>query len=425
MKKTLIAYTIIFTVLAILLYFLSMSWMNFLFRPNLNKEIEIILSEIPRQHPLVTENQVKEFSRNVENISDELKLFVSHFEYYEKLAPAFTNFEDTFTYLDFWEGALHSAYVFPLLFKYRDGQLIIKSSLGNIIPSGSVIKSINEESVDEIMEYFKKFIYAETEEEKGFWACERYLLNFYPEFFKANEYSVQYSYEDNQFEETVKQVPWNEFSSWKDRIESTWYELKTYEEFTVLKILDLSYSEQNIYDIRKVMNELINSNPSKLLIDLTDAKGHGENYYNLQIFLSFLTKEEGYLIPKQVTRYHEQTGVFAIIPQNNSFQGELYFLISRYSIYPYIKALISFCNRTNTGVFIGESPLSSGDYFSNPFKEPLYISYLIPKVCRTYNAFEKENFEKIISKEISFSITDYLKLLDFEKDYRNYFSLLQ
>ncbi|MEA1884355.1 MAG: hypothetical protein U9N62_07560, partial [Thermotogota bacterium] len=279
MKKTLTAYAIIFVILAILLYFLSMSWMNFLFKPNLDKEIEIILSEIPRQHPLVTDEQVNEFSRDVEKISDELKLFVSHFEYYEKLAPAFTNFEDTFTYLDFWEGALHSASVFPLLFKYRDGQLIIKSSLGNIIHSGSVIKSINEKSIDDIMEFFQRFIYAKTKEEKGFWACERYLLNFYPEFFKANNYNLRYTYEGNQFEETVKRIPWNEFSSWKERIESRWYEMKAYEGFTVLKVLDLSYSEQNIYDIRKVMNELVSSNPSKLLIDLSDAKGHGENYY--------------------------------------------------------------------------------------------------------------------------------------------------
>ena len=425
MKKTLITYTIIFALLAIVLYFLSMSWMNFLFKPNLDKEIEIILSEIPRQHPLVTENQTKEFSRDVEKISEEIKLFISHFEYYEKLAPAFTNFEDTFTYLDFWEGALHSASVFPFLFKYRDGQLIIKLSLGNIIPAGSVIKSINEKSTEDIMKYFQRFIYAKTEEERGSWACERYLLNFYPEFFKANEYRLQYTYKGNQFEETIKRIPWNEFSSWKDRIESSWYMLKTFEGLTVLKILDLSYSEQNIYDIRKVMNDLINSNPSKLLIDLTDAKGDGENYYNLQMFLSYLTQKEGYLIPKQVTRYHEQTDAFAIFPQNKTFQGEVYFLISKYSVYPYIRALISFCDRTNTGVFIGESPLSLDNYFSNPYKEPLYISYLIPKVCRTYNEFEEGGFGQILSEEISFSITDYLKLLDFDKDYRDYFSLLQ
>jgi len=422
MKKTLIAYGIIFVLLAILLYFLSMSWMNFLFKPNLKKEIQIIQTELPTQHPLITQNQMDQFSQALKKVPDKIGLFASHFEYYEKLAPAFKNFEDTFTYLDFWDGALHSASVFPFLFKYRDGEIIITNSIGNIIPSGSVIKSLNGISTNEIMDYYEQFVYAKSEEEKRFWVAERYLMNFYPEFFKANKYLLEYLYGGNSFEEQVKRIPWNEFASWKNRIESKWYELKQYESLTVLKILDLSYSEQNTFEIREVMNEIIDQNPSKLIIDLTDAKGQGENYYNLQIFLSYLSKEEGYLISKQTTKYTRQTDAFAIIPQNRVFQGDLYFLISKYSVYPYIKALISFCEKTNTGLFIGEKPLSSGNYFSNPYKEPLYISYLIPKVCRTYNEFLIEDFEETVEKEIRFTFNDYIELLKFEKDYREYFS---
>ena len=422
MKKTLIAYGVFFVLLAILLYFLSMSWMNFLFRPNLKKEIEIIQAELPSQHPLVTQNQIDQFTQDVKKVTDKIGIFASHFEYYEKLAPAFVHFEDTSTYLDFWEGALHSASVFPFLFKYREGEIIITDSIGNIIPSGSVIKSLNGMTANEIMDYYEQFVYAKTKEEKRFWVAERYLLNFYPEFFKAKQYLLQYLFEGNTYEEQIKHVPWNEFSTWKNRIESNWYELKQYEAFTILKILDLSYSEQNTFEIRKVMNEIITQNPSKLLIDLTDAKGQGENYYNLQIFLSYLTQHEGFLISRQTTRYTRQTDAFAIIPQDNVFQGELYFVISKYSVYPYIKALISYCQMTNTGSFVGEKPLSSGNYFSNPYKEPLYISYLIPKVCRTYNEFIIEDFEDTVDKTIKFTVNDYIELLKFKKDYREYFS---
>ena len=212
MKKTLIAYTVIIALLAILLYFLSMSWMNFLFKPNLKKEIEIIVSQLPKQHPLVTEKQLNSFTKDVENVIDEIGLFVNHFEYYEKLAPAFTKFEDTFTYLDFWEGALHSASVFPFLFEYRAGKLLIDDSIGNIIPRGAELIAINEEPIDEIMDYYGQFVYAKNQEEKAFWAVERYLLNFYPEFFTAQVYLLQYLYEGNQFEQKVKRVPWNEFT---------------------------------------------------------------------------------------------------------------------------------------------------------------------------------------------------------------------
>ena len=421
MKKTLITYTIIFIILSVLLYFLSMSWMNFLYRPNLKKELEILVTEMPRQHPFLNQNQRDNFIDAVDTINDEIGLFTSHFKYFEKLAPAFTCFEDTFTYLDFWEGSLHSASVLPMIFKYRGGETLVKRSLGNVIPAGSVITGINEKSIDEILNDFGLFIYAETDEERRFWVAERDLLNYYPEFFKANQYQIQYIYDGTEYNESIEKIFWKEFSSWKTRVESKWYDLKRDGDYQVLKIYDLSYSEENNHEIRKVMNDIITSNCSKLMIDLTDAKGEGGNYYNLQLLLSFLTDQEGYLIKKQVMSYITQTDAFSVFPQKENFQGKLYFLISEYSIYPYIRALISFCKQTETGIMLGTNPLSDGDYFSNPNREPLYFSYLIPKVCRTLNVVKTEDLEGVIDEQISFTQDDYWKLMTFEKDYSDYF----
>ena len=422
MKRTLITYTIIFLLFGILLYFLSMSWMNFLFKPNLKKEVEILLNEVPRQHPLASQEQLEAFSLTVNEALKEVRLFSSHFEYYEKLAPSFRVFEDTFTYLDFWEGSLHSASVLPVLFRYRDGRVLIDEALGNILPSGSVIEAINEKPIDEIIGFYGQFVYANTQEEKGFWIVERELLNYFPEFFRENEYWIEYVHEGNHLKEQVRRIPYKEFASWKNRLATEWYKLKTEEDLMVLKIYDLSYSAQNTHEIRKVMNEILGYDKSKLLIDLTDAKGQGENYYNLQLLLSFLTDREDYLIQRQITTYNTQKDAFSVIPQKETFKGDLYFLISDYSIYPYLRALIGFCERSDTGLFIGSKPLTKGNYFSNPNTEPLYISYLIPKVCRTFNEIKTEVIEGSLYNEIYFTLDDYIKLMLFETDYSSYIS---
>jgi len=422
MKKTIIAYTVILMILALLMYFFSMSWMNFLFRPNLKKELEILISEQPMQHPVVTDNQLSDFSDAVESVTGEIGLFTSHFDYYEKLAPAFTLFQDTFTYLDFWEGTLHSASVFPCIFFYRGGKVYVRESIGNIVPAGAVITAINSQPIDEIMNYFQQFIYAPSVEERNFWAIERDLLNYYPEFFKAKEFKIEYVNNGTEYQEIIDRVPWKEFSSWRQRIQSEVYRFKQDGDLAVLKLYDLSYAEQNVHKIKEIMLQIIDSKVPKLLIDLSDTKGIGDNYYTLQMLLSFFSENEDYLIQKQITRYTQQLDAFAVIQQNQIYQGAVYFLISDYSIYPYLSTLISFCQRTNTGLFIGTQPLSLGSFLSNPNHEPLYISYLIPKVCRTYNEIQPINDDNLIVKPFLFTNEDYIELMFFTKDYLSYIS---
>jgi len=422
MKKTILAYTVILMILVLILYFFSMSWMNFLFRPNLNKELEILISEQPMLHPKISEKQVSDFTNAVELVSGKIGLFTDHFKYFEKLAPAFTFFQDTFTYLDFWEGTLHSASVFPCLFFFRGGKVLVRESIGNRVPPGAEIKAINDQPIDEIMKYYQQFVYASSAEERSFWVIERDLLNYYPEFFKAKEFLIKYEHNGTDYQESVESVPWKEFNSWRQRIQSEVYRFKQQGDLAVLKLYDLSYAEQTVHKIKEIMLQIIDSKASKLLIDLTDTKGIGDNYYSLQMLLSFLSGKEDYLIQKQTTRYTQQSDAFAVIQQNEIFQGDVYFLISDYSIYPYISTLISFCQRTHTGQFIGEQPLSLESFLSNPNHEPLYISYLIPKVCRTYNEIQSINDEEYIVKYFSLANEDYLELMFFTKDYLSYLS---
>lgn len=417
MKKTLIAYAIVLTALGFALFFLSMSWMNFLFRKNLNKEMEILLNEADRYHPMTENGQYQAFSEDINNSLKTLGIFTGHFDYYKKMAPAFTRFKDTFTYLDFWEGSLHSANVLPMIFDFRGGDCISRYSLGNLIPEGVRIKKINGKEINDITSFYSDFIYASTEEEKTFWMTERELFNFYPQFFPANDYEISYIQNDELKSQTIQKIPWREYQSWKKRIESEWYQVSKDKNLCVLKINNLTFSDEISHELRKLMEDIIDLNPKKLLIDVSDAQGEGGNFYNLQLLLSYLTKEENFLIQSQTTVYTTQERAFSVIPQSKTYEGEIYLLVSKYSVYPHIRTLISFCTRNNIANIIGEEPLCQPSFYSNPTMQPLYYSYLIPKICRTYNELGVKDFTNSIHQEITFKPQDYIDLLKFEADY--------
>lgn len=420
MKKTLIAYSIILTALGFSLFFLSMSWMNFLFKPNLNREIAILLNEADRLQPLTEDGQYQAFSQDLNNSLKSLGIFSSHFDYYQKIAPAFTHFKDTFTYLDFWEGSLHSASVLPMIFDFRGGECISRYSLANLIPEGASIKKINGKEITEIISFYSDFVYAATEEERSFWIAERELFNYYPHFFPANEYEISYVHNDELQSQTIQKIPWREYDSWKRRVESEWYQVTKDKDLSVLKINNFTPSDEISHELRMLMEDIVDLNPNRLLIDVSDAQGEGGNFYNLQLLLSFLSKEEGFLIESQTTVHVRQEKVLSVIPQSKIYEGEVYLLISKYSVYPHIRALISFCTRNDIANIIGEEPLCELSFYSNPTTQPLYNSYLIPKICRTYNELGIKDFANSVRQKRQFNAQDYINLLKFEADYESF-----
>ncbi len=404
MKKTLIVYFSSFIVIGLLLYFFSMSWMNFLFQPALTKEINLFLTGLEKLHPQMTQSAYLNFSEKMQNAVKILPVFTTQYNYLSKINPCFKEFEDTFTYVDFWDDTLYSASVLPVDFLMVDQTVLVDSSIGNVIPENAEILAINEKNIAEIMSFFTDFVYASTEDERMFWAIERDYMNFFPEFFKAKNYKIRYKLNSTVEEVALNAVPWNEYSNWRKRRDSAIISIQETHEMTVIKLLDLKYDNNKIHSMRTVLENIVQKQPDNLIVDISGCKGIDTNYYMVQLLLSFLSDQEQALIPEQDTKYSQERNKIAVIPQETTYQGNLYFLTSKYSIYPLVRSLIAFSERTGIGKLIGEAPLSELDYFSNPFSEPLYNSYLIPRINRIQN-----KFNVILQKE------DYFKYHEFSK----------
>jgi hypothetical protein len=293
---------------------------------------------------------------------------------------------------------------------------LIKDSIGNILPPEAIIKSINNKDINEILDCFSDLIFAETNEERYFWVVEREYLNLYMEFFNSPELIVEYDLNGHIKSEKINTVPWKEYASWKKRKYTDQFSLIENEKMSILKINDLSYDSNKIQTFRAMLEKLINKQPENLIIDISDCTGNGNNFYPLQLLLSFLTDEDSYLIPEQISNHSKQQKKYSIIPQEKTYTGNLSFLISRYSIYPMNRTLIAFVIRNGTGKLIGELPLAELNYYSNPYSEPMYNSYLIPKVNRIYNSFNISLNPSSLKKELSFDENDFLKLMKNDKE---------
>lgn len=401
-RREFITYPVILILLGVLLYFLSMFWMDFLYRPTIKKEIDGFLLSAENTHAPGNENdpsqkeKFERFSQAIHEGVSELPLFFSHFDYYEKIAPAFKAFEDPMTYLGFWEGQMHSSFTLPIIMQYRNGELLAKSTHANLIPGGSILKSMNGKPVEEILDQYKSFVYGASEEETKYWLVEREILNFLPEFSDDKVYNIDYTHNGEAGSRKIERIPWTEYKSWRDRVTEKKFEKFDSDNKTVIKVYDFRMDPEETSAFRKMLEETVIGGAQKLTIDLTDAKGEGSNYYPVQLLLSFISEKKGFLIPVQLTRYRKATDLLSVIPQETVFEGELKILVSACSIWPHTKAAILFCYRNDVGKIVGEAPIAKPDFYSNPTSMNLPNSYFIPKICRQHNLFGLESFSGIV-----------------------------
>jgi len=385
--------------------------MNFLFKPTLSKEITQFLSGVENLHPNMDEEIYAQLSDSLKKAVSDLPLFSSQYDYLMKIAPSFTIFKDTFTFVDFREESLYSATVFPVDFIFLNHSVVVRNSVGNIIPSGSTVEKINGKPIAEIMSDFEDLVFASTAEEKRFWVIERGYLTLYPEFFKASQYHISYQLDSIVKDVVINTIPWREYSSWKERLNSDLFAVYGNQKTTVLKINNLNYDNRKIHDLRSVLQTIVEENPENLVVDVSYCNGLDTNYYAVQLLLSFLTDQESYLIPESISNHSEQVNKIAVIPQEKSYTGNLFFLTSRYSIYPLVRTLLAFSAENKVGLLVGEVPISDFNYFSNPFSEPLYNSYLVPKINRQLNKFTQTPMEELYYKSRTFFLDESLILL--------------
>ncbi|HRW91563.1 MAG TPA: S41 family peptidase [Thermotogota bacterium] len=363
MKKTLITYAVSLFLLATILVGLSLFWSDLLPRWNLNRELKKVALDLHTKHlerlppgvaPEVSRDALFQKARE---LVAELPLFSSKFRYALSLGELVNEVGDPFTFFTIPREFLLKNRVLPMKTRWTAGGLQLLETPFGKIPPGAFILEINDQPVTLWLEKLSALAYAPNPQVRNFWIVERGWFAWLPSFFDFSRAKVLYRFAGTQ---KVTDVDCIALEDWNTQSEP-FFSLEQREDTAVLTLRAFSMEPGFLFALRDKMDTLNQNGVKHLLIDLRNARGQNPVPYPIQLLASYCVHSPAYLLPTLSQRDEKGNVVdwknqYRVIPQENAFQGKIWVVVSRFSLFPDTQIFLAFLQRNDAATFVGEAP---------------------------------------------------------------------